>query len=240
MNSLWLHLQTLFIFNDADRILSTRQPDPTPGPLFSLVRGPTGCAWAVHVDVPQPIAAELERLAAEEPPIDDLRAEPIHAHRYVTLLGGEETLNLFAGPAFSFPDHIPQPNNVQIIEDERLLTRHFRGWRPGELAEGRSPMLAVFVDGEPVSICFCARRSDVAAEAGLETASPFRGRGYAAHVTAAWALSVRATGRIPLYSTAWDNHASRAVARKLGLHAYAANWSLADKHLPRRTQSTRR
>jgi predicted GNAT family acetyltransferase len=129
---------------------------------------------------------------------------------------------------------------VQFVEDERLLAHRFRGWRLGELAEGRAPMLAVFEDGAAVSICFCARRSDVAAEAGLETALPFRGRGYAAHVTAAWALSVRATGLIPLYSTAWDNHASRAVARKLGLYAYAANWSLAEKHLPRRTQSTRR
>jgi hypothetical protein len=87
-------------------------------------------------------------------------------------------------------------------------------------------MFAVFADDEPVSICFCARRSDVAAEAGLETAAPFRGRGYALHVTVAWALAVRATGRIPLYSTAWDNHASRTVARKLNLHPYASNWSL--------------
>ncbi|MBI1294864.1 GNAT family N-acetyltransferase [bacterium] len=221
-----LHLNTLFILDNAGRILSTREPDPTPGPLFSLVRGPAGCAWAVHADVPHTVAAHLDRLAAQEPPIDDLSIEPVHSDRYKMLLGCEDTLNLFAGPAFSFPNHIPQPDNVQIIKDERLLTRHFRGWRPGELAEGRAPMWAVFEDGAPVSICFCARRSDVAAEAGLETATPFRGRGYAAHVTAAWALSMRAAGLIPLYSTAWDNHASRAVARKLGLHPYAANWSL--------------
>ncbi|MCB0114107.1 MAG: GNAT family N-acetyltransferase [Caldilineaceae bacterium] len=221
-----LHLNTLFIFDDGGRILSTREPDATPGPLFSLVRGPADCAWGVHADVPQPVAAELDRLAAQEPPVDDLRVDPIHAHRYVSILGGEDNLNHFAGPAFTFPDHIPQPAGVQPVEDERLLARHFRGWRPGELAEGRAPLWAVFEDGAPVSVCFCARRSDVAAEAGLETAAPFRGRGYAALVTAAWALSVRADGRIPLYSTAWDNHASRAVARKLGLHTYAANWSL--------------
>jgi RimJ/RimL family protein N-acetyltransferase len=221
-----LHLNTLFVLNNVRRILSTREPGGTSGPLFSLVRGPVGCVWAVHADVPHTVAAELDRLAAQEPPIDDLHTVPVHADRYKRLLGGEDKLHLFAGPAFSFPDHIPQPHNVQILEDERLLTRHFRGWRVGELAEGRAPMWAVFEDGAPVSICFCARRSDVAAEAGLETAAPFRGRGYALRVTAAWALSVRATGRLPLYSTAWDNYASRAVARKLGLHAYAANWSL--------------
>jgi len=53
--------------------------------------------------------------------------------------------------------------------------------------------------------CFCARRSDAAAEAGLETAEAFRGRGFGPRVTAAWAWAIRATGRIPLYSTAWTN-----------------------------------
>lgn len=69
---------------------------------------------------------------------------------------------------------------------------------------------------------------DVAADAGLETAEAYRGRGFGAHVTAAWAAEIRASGRMPLYSTFWDNHASLAVARKLGLLAYASSWSLTD------------
>ncbi len=43
---------------------------------------------------------------------------------------------------------------------------------------------------------------------------------------ASWASATRATGQIPLYSTSWDNHASRAVARELGLVQYAADLSL--------------
>jgi predicted GNAT family acetyltransferase len=89
-----------------------------------------------------------------------------------------------------------------------------------------TPVVAWVEDGAPVSICFCARLSDEAAEAGLETAEACRGRGYGAQVAAAWALAVRASGRIPLCSTAWTNHASRAVARKLGLVPYASNWNL--------------
>ncbi len=104
---------------------------------------------------------------------------------------------------------------------------NFHGWLPGEIAAGCAPVMGIVVDGHPVSICFCARRSDVAAEAGLDTASAYRGRGYAVRVTAAWALAMRASGRTPLYSTSWANTASLAVARKLALVAYASDWSIA-------------
>ena len=87
-------------------------------------------------------------------------------------------------------------------------------------------MVAVVEDGYAVSVCFCARRSDTAAEAGLETVAAFRGRGLGSQVAAAWAWAVLASGRVPLYSTSWENGASLAVARKLGLAAYASGWSL--------------
>jgi predicted GNAT family acetyltransferase len=96
------------------------------------------------------------------------------------------------------------------------------------MAAGRSPALAVVEGGYPVSICFCARRSEAAAAAGLETAEAYRGRGLGARVTAAWALAIRATGRVPLYGAAWANDPSRAVARKLGLTACASFWSVSD------------
>ena len=68
-----------------------------------------------------------------------------------------------------------------------------------------------------MSLGFSARLSERVAEAGVNTLEAYRGRGYAPTVVAAWAHAIRATGRIPLYSTSWDNHASRTVARKLGL-----------------------
>ena len=216
-----LHLQTLFVLNSDGRITSTREPDPSHGPAFSLVRSTTSCSWAMHADLPQKLADELYNLTREEPPALGLRDAPAHTDRYVSLIGGR----IESGPAFVFPDAVAQPVHVVFVEELRLLSPNFRGWAADE-TPGRSPILAVVEDGHAVSVCFCARRSDVAAEAGLETATAFRGRGFGPQVTAGWALAIRASGQVPLYSTSWDNDASLAVARKLGLVAYASSWSL--------------
>ena len=132
---------------------------------------------------------------------------------------------VYSGPAFVFPEAIAQPHGTVFIEDVRLLDHHFSGWQASEIPE-RTPIVALVEEGHAVSVCFCARRSDVAAEAGLETAVEYRGRGLGPRVAAAWALAIRASGRIPLYSTSWCNEASLAVARKLRLVTYASAWSI--------------
>lgn len=224
-----LYLRTSFVLDERGRIASTREPGGRRGPLFTIVRGATRRAWAIRDDVPDGLAHELARLAREEPPAPDLREPPVHALRYQSLLGDRlRGARPYGGPAFTFPATLPRAGEVVVVEDEGRLERHFRGWIPGEIAAGRAPVLAVVAEGAPVSICFCARLSEVAAEAGLETAAPFRGRGLGPRVTAAWAEAIRASGRLPLYSTSWTNVASLAVARTLGLTAYASSWSLAD------------
>lgn len=216
-----LQLRTLFVLNEAGRIVSTREPNPSSGPRFALIRTSTGCAWAAHVDVPSALAAQLEALARNEPPTRHYEGEPVHATRYQAIIGGRVDF----GPAFTFPDAIAAPAGIVPVTHVAQLTRHFRGWTADELPE-RAPILAVVEGDDAVSVCFCARRSALAAEAGVETAKPFRGRGLAPRVTAAWALEVRASGRVPLYSTSWSNEASLAVARRLGLEACASDWSL--------------
>jgi hypothetical protein len=241
-----LHLKTCLVLNDDGRIVSTREPRASRGPLFTLIRGATSCAWAVRADVPGYLASELDRLARDEPPTHDFHEAPVHADRYVSLLEGRIASSASVkqpvhvtkshrsdGPAFEFPDSLApapaqQSADMVVVEDERLIEHHFGGWAPGEIEAGRSPVLAIIEDGYPVSICFCARRSGVAAEAGLDTAAAYRGRGYGPRVAAAWALAIRSSGRTPLYSTAWTNHASLAVARKLNLLAYASSWALSD------------
>ena len=216
-----LQLETLFLLDGDGRIVGVREPGPDPAPLFSLVRGRTSCAWAVRADVPPDVADEVDGLAREEPPVSDFRRPPAHAQRYRALLEGP----VYRGPSFTFPDEVPQPRGTVFVEDVRLLERNFTGWSADEIPES-TPIVALMEEGHAVSVCFCARRSDAAAEAGLETAAGYRGRGLGPQVAAAWALAVRESGRTPLYSTSWCNEASLAVARKLRLKAYASAWAI--------------
>ena len=219
-----LQLETLFLLNDERRILSTREPLPSPGPSFILIRGASTVAWAIRADIDDDVAAVLRTLVAQEPASATWDELPLHARRYQELLNGPVRW----GPAFSFPERLRSFNSkpVSTVEDETLLSTHFSGWVAGEIAAGGAPMLAISDDGHPVSVCFCARRSTIAAEAGLETAPAFRGRGYAPCVTVAWANAVRERGLTPLYSTDWSNLPSLAVARKLELVPYATDWSI--------------
>jgi hypothetical protein len=218
-----LQLETLFVLNEKGRIMSTREPDPSPGPRFALIRGTTSCAWATRADVSEELAVRVDELAREERVARDLLREPLHAHGYQVLLGGRSD----SGPAFTFPDRIPTTSGIVAIDGLAPLQRYLRGWTEKEIPE-RSPILAVCEAGHAISVCFCARQSPVAAEAGVETAVPFRRRGFGARVTAAWALSILASGRLPLYSTSWSNEPSLAVARKLRLEMCANDWSLSD------------
>jgi RimJ/RimL family protein N-acetyltransferase len=193
------------------------------GPRFCLIRGTTRCAWAIRADVPEARSGQLEELALAETPTLQFESDPVHARRYISLVSGRVT----SGPAFTFPDSLPATGEIVSVTDIAQLLHHFRGWKPEEIP-GCAPIVAVAEEGHPVSLCFCARRSDVAAEAGVETAERFRGRGYAPRVVAAWVQAVRSSGRLPIYSTSWDNAPSLGVARKLGLRAQASVWSQYD------------
>jgi predicted GNAT family acetyltransferase len=65
------------------------------------------------------------------------------------------------------------------------------------------------------------------AEAGVETIERFRGRGYGTTSVVAWAAAIRREGRVPLYSTEWENKASRALASSLGLVCYGEDLHIA-------------
>jgi hypothetical protein len=75
-----------------------------------------------------------------------------------------------------------------------------------------------------VAVCRSVRITPAAHEAGVETLSAFRGRGYAQDVVAGWARVVQSLGALPFYGTSWENTASQAVAKKWHLVPYGADF----------------
>jgi RimJ/RimL family protein N-acetyltransferase len=151
----------------------------------------------------------------------DSRIDP---SRYQAILGRSAPVErTWEGPAFLFPDEIPNSRDpVRVTrENAQLLRPYLESWTSD--VGVTEPMYAFVVDGHAVAVCASARQTSMADEAGVDTATAFRGRGLAVQVVAAWAREVRNAGRTPFYSTSWDNEASRAVARKLGLVQFGSD-----------------
>jgi GNAT superfamily N-acetyltransferase len=115
---------------------------------------------------------------------------------------------------------------------ERLCHLNPGNWRPDswdQLLEGaRGPWAMALVDERVVSICHTPRPlTEQAAECGVWTHPDYRGRGYAAAVTATWADILRPSGRILFYSTDSQNLSSQRVAARLGLRQIGWTWNLA-------------
>ena len=153
------------------------------------------------------------------------------AQRYVALLDGSEPVRqIWAGPAFSFPTTLDTPDgsNGDVVaiaaRNAALLEPLLSGWISD--AHRSLPLMALVVSDRAVAVCGSVRATANAHEAGVETAPAFRGRGYAGLVVTAWAREVRARNAEPLYSTSWQNSASRAVARKCGLIAFGSDLHL--------------
>jgi RimJ/RimL family protein N-acetyltransferase len=103
-------------------------------------------------------------------------------------------------------------------------------WEPGEwtdLLDGRLGPWVIALAGDRVTaLCHSPRDRDGAAEVGVWTDPDHRGRGYAVVVTAAWAHVAGVDHPWLYYSHFDDNHASAAVARKLGARPIGRIWQL--------------
>ena len=230
MQLIRLQVESLFTHDARGRICFVREPGGDRAPRFFLGRTREGNLWRCREDLAEETVRELEGLASDEPVRDDLRTPPRNLGAFLAALGpyaGSQPASW--GPAYRFPDRLVLPAKVTRLARVDLHLLELMGWGPDESTEGfeaREPYMAVIEDGAAVSLCRSARLTAQAAEAGVDTVEAYRGRGYASAVVAAWAHAIRAGGRIPLYSTSWDNPASQAVARRLGLVQYGTDLSL--------------
>ena len=227
LDLLRLHINALFVQDDNGKLLRINELDAeNPAPRFFLGRTTQGNLWRTRHDLPAPLSTEIERLAADEPVVGDLRQPPKHAAAYAHLLGQHALIqSTEAGPAYYLPELASPSQVVKIMPENRFLLRKYFSYLHDHLDE-YVPIVVKVVEGIAVAACFSSRLIPQAAEAGLYTEEPYRRRGYAAPMVSGWAAGVRASGRLPLYSTSWENTASQAVAGKLGAVLYATDFSI--------------
>lgn len=223
-----IQIETLFIHDQNRRLQYINEPGSYKplAPRFFLGQTRAGNFCRFRYDLPDKLIKQLDELFASEPIATDLRNRPIYFERFKDVLQAHAIIhNVWIGPAYRFPDEIKPPTHVVRItrENAELLEKGFAETIP-EL-EMIQPCIAVIEDERAVSVCQSVRLSSHAYEAGVDTLEAYRGRGHAADAVAGWAVAVRELGRIPLYSTSWDNEASQGVARKLGLVMYGVDLS---------------
>ena len=223
-----VQIRTLYRLDGTGRLLATNEAGPEfePAPRFFLGRTRARNVPHYRHDLPGGIVADLDGIVAREPAGDLSGAPPATLDAVRRVLAEHAPIRgEWRGPAYRFPEAIEAPDpgpDARIVavdeENAALLDGTLPAWA---LAPDVRPCLAVVVAGRAAAICHASRRSAEAAEAGVETLPDQRRRGYGLAVVAAWARAVREAGLIPLYSTSWDNLASRALARRLGLILFA-------------------
>jgi RimJ/RimL family protein N-acetyltransferase len=226
-----LHINTLFCVDAGGRLRCVNERGEPPAPLFYMGRTPDKNFWRFRYDLPDAIIDKLEDLCRSEPFTADLANPPQNYAAIKAVIrqyAASQEQEEYRGPAYWIPEGNHTPANVVLISETNAeLVQATFPWALSLIQEREAGPVAAAIDQDrAVSICFCSRRPGQATEAGLETLPAFRGRGFATATVAVWAAEVRRQGYMPLYGTSWDNLASQAVARKLGMVLYGEDWSL--------------
>jgi GNAT superfamily N-acetyltransferase len=219
-----LHVAALFTHDAQGRLLQVNAPGGKPAARFFLGRTAQGAEWRFRRDLDADVVRALEAIVRAERAGDEFLEPPHGATAYRDLLARSAPVErTWAGPAYRFPEALATPSGVIRVTEGNvgILRPHLEAWAT-RIAEC-PPILAAVEGGRAVAVCASVRITPAAHEAGVETAPELRGRGYGARAVAAWAAAVRGMGRIPMYSTAWENAASRALARALGLRRYGTD-----------------
>ena len=221
-----LRVDTLFTYDARGRMVGTNEPDSRTAPRLFVGRTVGGHVVRFGETVPDDVVRELAEVVERQPAGEDLAVPPaMRAALGAVLARHGQVKEEGDGPAYRFPDSVAPPSDVVEVTDANLAVVHeTHPWLYRDLSTF-GPCFVVLRDGMAASICFSSRIGALVLEAGLFTLPDHRGRGYAVAVTAAWGAAVRASGRKPLYSTAWENLASQGVARRVGLTMFGADAS---------------
>lgn len=220
-----LEIGTLWPTDDRGRLLRHPLPLSLPAPLLAVAASPYGCCWASSAELSDDLDASIgELLDAEH--TEEVGWSPAAASEIVAALAsaGFETVGR-RGPSYLVDRPRRRPTTADIRTGDDGNRDALRGHMPeDDRLTLRAPWAAALVEGRVAAVCETARSTRAAAEAGVWTYEPYRRRGLAAAVTAAWAGLV--TGRTAFYSTTDDNQGSMAVARWLDLSPLGQWWIL--------------
>ena len=226
-----IHVRALFTHDANLRLLAVNEPGGTnsPAPRLFLGRTRAGSVWRFRAGLPEELCKQLGALCAIEPPLAaaKLNQPPRQLETFVRLLEEHAPVHsVSSGPAYYFAENVAPSKPLLAVtkKNAEILQNGFDDFAD-ELTDWQ-PFVAVVKKNRAVSICRSVRITPEAHEAGVETLPSFRGKGYAPDVALEWARLVQTAGAIPLYSTAWENHASQAVARKLKLKFYGADFQI--------------
>lgn len=225
-----LHVRTLFRFDAVGHMVGTNETPPMAAPRIYLGRTREGNLWHVRRDLPEDQAARLGSLLAREPALTERGEVPVCLAAAVAILAEDQPVaGIHRGPAFVFETAPPKRGGTRRLESGCAVRFHPQlremGWTDAP-DDSRQPFIVVEVDGSVVAICHSSRSTTEAAAAGVSTAPDYRGRGFGRRVVAGWAAEVIGEGRTAFYSTTWDNEASLAIARGLGLPFIGEDWHM--------------
>ncbi|MBB2482987.1 GNAT family N-acetyltransferase [Bacillus sp. APMAM] len=217
-----LQVNVLFNHDEFGGMTWINEPGTKSAPRIFLGITNQGTVERYHQALHEDVKDELTRIVAKAPWVD--APNRVNLAEIISVLSKDRLIeNVYAGPAYVFPDLRGTSTQAVRITHENigLLEHHFPDFFDD--VENGQPMFAVVQNQVAVSLCCSARQTSDAAEASLHTAQNFRGKGYALEVCTAWAAEVQSQGQIAFYSTAWNNLSSQAVARKLRLRQYGVD-----------------
>jgi hypothetical protein len=195
----------------------------------------------IGAEVGDATARALVRLAEAEPPASEQGVFPAYPERYIELLGAEAPVrqtehgliwDIPQPPTFTLPVPLLRSGTA---EGDAMVRRLMEGSMPALLVAAGflsvddlwPPWCMALEGGEIAAIGFTARLGERAAEIGVYTFPPFRGRGFAAAVTAGWAAHPALRGRPLFYSTSRENLSSQRVPERLKLRLVGQRFSVA-------------
>jgi hypothetical protein len=220
-----MHVDAMYTYDAKGRMVRVNEPRGAQAPRIFVGRTINGYVMRARADVPETTLKAVKGLMSREPLASPLPQRPSCGEAIIALLSRDAPVErVWSGPAYCIdPAALPDsPDARRITGADADLLRTFPDWR--DEVDERQPFVVTVANAQAVSLCSSVRITPAAHAAGVETLPASRRIGMASQAVAEWARAVVELGAVALYSTSWDNVASQAVARRLGMPMFGVDY----------------